>query len=99
MRLKLMPDYQCAPLWWDNEPGLVGDVIPEDLDLPPELCDALWAWADRFDATLNQDDPAASGFESAEEHAAFVADGEHLAECVRVALGPDHTVRYLPPEA
>jgi hypothetical protein len=99
MRIKLMADYQCSPLWWDGEPDRVGDIDPADLGLPVDLCAALYAWAARFDATLHQDDPAASGFPSKAALDAFIEDGRILAQQVRAALGGNAELRYLPPEA
>ncbi len=99
MRIKLMPDYECWPLWWDNEPDRFGDIDPASLDLSADLCAALIAWAIRYDATLNQDYPPDSAFPSKQELDAFVEDGRLLAERVRQALGPDLELRYLPPGA
>jgi len=96
MNLRLMADYQCWALWWDN-PGRVGNVDPVELGLTPDLCAALNEWAQRYDDTLNQDDPPNSRFATPEELEAFVRDGEALAARVRAALGVD--VRYVPPGA
>lgn len=103
MRLKLMPDYECSPLWWDGEPDgdsfRVGDIDPADLNLPPDLRRDLFAWADRFDATLDQDYPPDSKFASEQELESFIEDGRVLTERVRAALGPDCEIRYVPPKA
>lgn len=99
MRIKLTPDYECSPLWWDGEPEKFGDIDPKDLGLPDDLRDALYAWADRYDATLDQDYPPDSKFASAQELETFVEDGRLLTERVRAALGPGHEIRYLPPKA
>jgi hypothetical protein len=99
MKIKLMPDYECSPLWWDGEPGRFGDNIdPTDIGLDDSLKADLYAWAERYDATLDQDYPPDSCFATKEDLAKFVANGEALAARVRVALGPDWTVRYLPPQ-
>lgn len=98
MKIKLMPDYECSPLWWDGEPGQVGDIYPPDIGLDAALHADLFAWAQRFDATLDQDYPPDSRFATEEELEAFVRDGEALAARVRVALGEGWQVRYQPPE-
>jgi hypothetical protein len=59
MRIKLMPDFECSPLWWDGKIGRIGNIAPDDLALPLELWDALWAWVERYDATLDQNEPCA----------------------------------------
>jgi hypothetical protein len=58
MHIKLMSDYGCYPLWWDEGSGKTGNIDPESLPLPPELIDRLNNWGDAFTATLNQEDPA-----------------------------------------
>jgi hypothetical protein len=54
----------------------------------------LNAWADDFDATLNADDPASSGFadESAENE--FAERGAHLARLLAGELAGRHRVEY-----
>jgi hypothetical protein len=99
MRIKLMPDYECSPLWWDDEPGRMGDIDPEEIGLDAALKADLFAWADRYDATLDQDYPPDSKFTTKELLHAFVRDGEMLAERVRMALGAGWEVRYKPPNA
>lgn len=93
-----MPDYHCSPLWWDGEPGRIGNIDPAEIGLSSDLSQALWAWAARFDETLNQDDPAVSRFANASEFAAFARDGAQLEQRVREELSEGWTIRYLPPE-
>ncbi|WP_439540061.1 hypothetical protein [Sphingomonas sp.] len=92
MQIKVMPDYGCAPLWWD-ETGRVGNIDPEELSLTTTLANDLWAWAHEYDATLNEDDPAKSGFNSESAERDFQERGQRLAD--RVALELAHAkVRY-----
>ncbi|MDF8332844.1 hypothetical protein [Novosphingobium cyanobacteriorum] len=93
LRIKVMPDYECAPLWWDGG-DRVGDVPPEELGLPDALCRDLWDWAARHDATLDRDDPARSGFGSDEALKAFEAEGLQLTRRVAEALGDTARVRW-----
>jgi hypothetical protein len=90
--IKLMPDYQCFPLW-EASPGEVGNINPEDLPISPDLKAQLAAWAKIYDATLNIDDPACSGFQSDEAEAEFKRVGNDLGQRLRGELGPDFTVR------
>ena len=40
--LKLMPEYQCYPLWlYDSDGTLIDNIIPESLQANKELMDAL----------------------------------------------------------
>lgn len=86
-----MPDYQCHPLWDVDEPD---NIDPATLPLGDETRRALDAWAARYDRTLNEDDPLASGFASSEDELAFEADGRRLWQQVQQELGPDYRVYY-----
>lgn len=55
--IKLMADYQCFPLW-EASPGAVGNIDPKDLPISLSLQRELMVWAEKFDATLNMQDPA-----------------------------------------
>jgi len=90
-----MADYDCAPLWWD-QPDRIGEARPEELQLSEELRADLWAWAFAYDATLDRDNPAASGFSSGREEQAFHERGRSLALQVASELGSDAAVRYWP---
>jgi hypothetical protein len=90
-RLKLMADYGCHPLWGTVDPE-IGDLDPASLPLSAALVADLAAWAAGFEATLDPDDPAASGFATAEDAAAFRAEGERLAARLSAELGPDFEI-------
>ncbi|WP_374414696.1 hypothetical protein [Novosphingobium colocasiae] len=92
MKIKVMTDYECAPLWWD-EAERTGDIKPEDLGLSLHLCTELWAWAGTYDATMDRNDPRLSGFASASDEYAFEEQGRLLASAVASEL-PEWSVRY-----
>jgi hypothetical protein len=95
MRIKIMPDYECAPLWWDGgNPDKMGEILPKTIGLSDDLCAALWAWAATYDATLIRDDPAKSSFQTDASERAFHAQGRELAKRVAEELGQTATVRY-----
>lgn len=71
---------------------MVGNIDPADLPIDKALSDDLTAWSERFDASLNWDDPGGPGLFSDADWAAFNADGERLVERLRTALGPAWTV-------
>lgn len=95
MRIKVMADYECAPLWWDElNPERMGDIRPEALGLSEALCDDLWAWVGAYDATLVRHDPVRSGFPSQADERAFDERGRGLARRVAAELGHAARVRY-----
>jgi hypothetical protein len=89
--IKLMADYQCHPLWEAN-PGVYGDISPESLPISLALREQLQAWARQYDATLDIDDPASSGFDSKQSADNFVADGYGLLAKLKQELGPEFQV-------
>lgn len=92
-QIKLMADYESWPLWWagDADPG---NIDPHTLPLSSATIARLEAWADAFDATLNQDDPASSDFPSDAAFEAFEAEGRALWLLLREELAPEYQVLY-----
>lgn len=89
--IKLMPDYDCFPLW-EASPGSVGNIDPNTLPLSNALRSRLETWADRFDATLNRDDPGSSGFSTQVEKENFRREGYALVEALREELGDKYSI-------
>jgi len=87
--LKLMADYSAWPVW-----GPGGEVDPAMLPISPALQDRLKAWAAAYDATLNRDDPASSGFPSSEAQAAWEREGLALWHLLQQELGSQYVVSY-----
>ena len=90
-KLKLMPDYECFPLW-EASPGQVGNINPDELPISAGLRSKLVQWAAEYDATLNREDPAQSGFPTDESKAEFKRTGMELGEQLKSELGPDFSV-------
>ncbi len=90
--LKLMPDYQCFPLWKTG--GEIGNVDPDDLPLTNDLKVALRNWSACYDRTLNQEYPPDSAFASPAEEEAFEVEGRRLWQTLQEQLGPDYRVVY-----
>ncbi|MDF0554997.1 hypothetical protein [Kamptonema sp. UHCC 0994] len=93
MKIELMADYGCYPLWWANGEK-VGDIDPATLPLSQETLLRLEKWADAYDAKLNWDDPASSGFASLETKKAFEDEGISLWHQLRKELVPEYEVFY-----
>lgn len=90
--VKLMPDYQCFPLW-DMTPGAYGDLDPKNLPISETLQAQLMNWARAYDETLNLDDPMKSGFKTVVAKDAFEAEGMRLADRLRKELGAEFEVQ------
>ncbi|RUT02545.1 hypothetical protein DSM106972_060230 [Dulcicalothrix desertica PCC 7102] len=92
-KIKLMTDYGCDPLWWDDDE--VGDIEPESLPLSNNTIERLHKWAKAYDATLNWEDPTDSpGFPSLEAKVAFEKEGISLWKQLQTELAPDYQVVY-----
>jgi|SRR5690554_4546548 len=90
-RLKLMPDYECFALW---DIDIVENVDPANLPISDDLKARIGRWEDRYDDTLNQDDPAASGFPSVDEENAFDNEGRLICKELKNELGESYDISY-----
>lgn len=87
--LKLMPDYYSYPLWEETESGY-DNVNPSEISISSGLKDDLICWAQKYDDTLDRDDPRQSGFPTPEAEAAFKAEGEALLTRLKAELGQQY---------
>ncbi|WP_284087216.1 hypothetical protein [Acinetobacter nosocomialis] len=92
--IKLMPDYQCYPLWEYDELGLVANLNPKDLPISEILIDKLILWFDMYDETLCLDDPINSGFKSIQDEREFKLLGSELFDLLREELTGQYEVIY-----
>jgi len=92
-QLQVLSDYECFPLWRPGSSG-VENVDPATLPVSGELAAALLRWAEAFDATLNQENPADSGFPLERDRQAFLQRGRDLAGRLARELGPGYRVTY-----
>ena len=90
--VRVMADYQSFPLWRPGSDDY--NVDPDSLPISAELVTELNGWADDFDATLNADDPAASGFADAAAEGEFAERGMRLARRLGEELGEGYSVEY-----
>ena len=89
--IRLMPEYDCFPLWDDLAPD---NLDPSSLPISPSLNDRIQAWNRQFAATQCRDDPDESGFPTREEEIRFDEAGRVLWDELRAELGDDYVVRY-----
>jgi hypothetical protein len=87
-----MPDYQSYPTWRPG--GEEYNVDPEKLPISKALADELNAWGDEYDATLNLDDPASSGFPDDAAENAFAERGVDLARRLAAEVADRFRVEY-----
>ncbi|MDF5722062.1 MAG: hypothetical protein PUP91_16565 [Rhizonema sp. PD37] len=94
IKIKLMADYGCDPLWW-AEADKVGNIDPQKLPLLQKTISRLHKWALAYNATLNWSDPASSqGFSSIEADAAFEEEGISLWKQLQQELALNYEVVY-----
>jgi hypothetical protein len=92
-KLKLMPDYQCFPLWRED-PTQPDNIDPSTLPLSAETLSALERWAQAFDARLDLDDPAQGRDIPPAEIDAFEREGVRLWRQLRKELASEYEVSY-----
>ncbi len=93
IKIKLMPDYGCYPLWWD-ELNLVGNIDPSELPLIHSTIESLHQWTLLFDTHLDWDDPGNSPKLSTEELKAFEFEGLRLWLLLIEELSSNYEVSY-----
>ena len=93
IKIKLMADYGCDPLWW-ADPDKVGNIDPAKLPLSQETINHLRKWATAYNATLNWQDPGNSPDLSPEAAAAFEQEGISLWKQLQKELAPNYEVIY-----
>ena len=93
--VKVMAEYRCWPLWWDEGDEGIGNVDPRTLPLSPALVARLDAWAERLDSILDGDYPPDSRFAREPSQKAFVQEGPALTAEVQRELGLEFVFRYL----
>ncbi|MBH8552854.1 hypothetical protein I8751_10835 [Nostocaceae cyanobacterium CENA357] len=93
VKIKLMADYECDPLWWEDA-GKVGNIDPARLPLSQETISRLRKWASAYNATLNWQDPGNSPDLSEEAEAAFEEEGISLWKQLQTELTPNYQVVY-----
>jgi len=93
-KIKLMADYGCDPLWWE-EADEVGDIDPATLPLSDNTISRLHKWALVYDTTLNWVDPYESpDFPSVEALVGFEEEGISLWKQLQQELAPKYEVVY-----
>jgi hypothetical protein len=89
--IKLMTDYGCSPLWWQDD---IGNIDPGSLPLQSETRERLKAWAAVYDSWLNWADPLASPEPPSAEVTAFEVEGVLLWMQLRKELAGQFEVVY-----
>ena len=84
--IKLMPDYQCWPLW-EAGGDQVGNIDPHTLPLKSETIETLERWSKIFDSWMNLDDPHSGPEPSKKQVHEFNDEGEKLAKTLQKELG------------
>jgi hypothetical protein len=93
IKIKLMPDYGCYPLWWD-EPNLVGNINPSELPLSDSTIESLHQWTLLFDTHLDWDNPGNSPELSVHELKEFESEGLRLWLLLIDELSSNYEVSY-----
>jgi hypothetical protein len=92
IRIKLMPDYGCWPLWITGPEA--DNIDPRSLPLSPETINKLESWSGMYDETLDQNYPPDSRFKTEEERRRFNLLGRELLQSLERELGNDYAVTY-----
>lgn len=93
--IKLMAEYSAFPIWYESPGRNAGQPInPKDLPISEGLENRINQWMEWYDSTLNLDDPATSGFETAKNEADFEREGVDIWITLSRELEEHYTVWY-----
>lgn len=92
--LKLMPDYDCYPLWVRDDAGLE-NIDPNSLNISTNLKKSLEIWKKKYDSTFVRGNPIESGFKSKDDEKIFYEEGKKIYYELSKELGFSYKVYYL----
>ena len=90
VKLRLMPEYGCYPVWLIDEHGCIVDTrLPDELRTDTELDAGFNEIADRYEALFinNEREFSYMGFSSPEEKNRFLRDWNALVEEITRKMG------------
>jgi len=91
--IKIMPDYDCFPLWKIGNKS-VENIAPQQLPISDNLKSLILSWQRKFDLTLNRKDPLESGFRTHLEEKLFEDEGIIIWKQMKIELGDLYDVKY-----
>ena len=91
MEIKLMPEYECFPLWGyiDNE---LNNIDPDGLKISRKLNSDLSHWANKYESTYLKENPVDSGFLNSSEEKEFIKEGYVLRDRLQFELGSNYEI-------
>lgn len=92
--LKLMPDYDCYPLWVRDDAGLE-NIDPNSLNISTSLKESLEIWKKKYDSTFVRKNPIESGFKSMDDEKKYYEEGKKIYYELLKELGHAYKVYYL----
>jgi hypothetical protein len=93
--IKLMPDYECWPLWHHGG-NQVGNIDPRSIGVSDPLANDLERWADVYESHLDRSDPVSTKWTD-QEQKQFDAEGRGLCRRLAVELRTRYSVFYFDP--
>jgi hypothetical protein len=91
--IKIMPDYQCFPLWRIDDTG-VENLNPVELPITENLKTMLLDWKKKYDDTLNMSDPISSGFKTDFEENNFEEQGLRIWQQMLAEIENLYQIKY-----
>lgn len=92
-RFRIFPYWGLESPVWNGVPGSGPyNLSLEHLPISDGLANDFRLWNERFQSTLNPDDPVNSGFSTIEESRDFCREGEQLAERFNAEIGSQSEV-------
>lgn len=93
--IKLMNDYDCFPLWWnEDESGNIGEIDSDTLPISEKTLKKILDWQKKYDNQLDIEDPTNSNWLSGKELDLFEEQGKQLWKILIDELGNNYKVAF-----
>lgn len=91
--LKLMPEYECYPIWISDNGGIFKNIPPSNLNISEDLLNKITYWDKIYEDAYNRLNPIASGIKE-EQLILFKKQGMEIYVQLLLEL-PDHEIIYV----
>jgi hypothetical protein len=73
--VKIMPEYECYPIWISKNEGIFENIKPSELKISDALKRQIENWDSKFENTYDRKNPINSGFKNENEISVFEKEG------------------------
>lgn len=91
--IKLMPEYECYPIWISENGGIFKNIPASSLDISEKLLDEITLWDKIFEDAYDRSNPIVSGIKG-DQFISFKKRGMEIYQKLKIEL-PDYEILYV----